>query len=130
MTTPDRTTVTVALVFVLGGTAVLTALVYTAWTTGGVEDDYREFSANCDRLANETRIEDAGVGIRRVELNQTAVAVCKNTTLADYRARRRQSFRTTPLGLGQWALYGGTGVVLMVVGGWLLGRQYRRLASQ
>jgi len=88
-------------------TAGITLLGMGFFRLGYVETDYAGYSTNGGELANESRLVDAGLGMERVELNETDVQRCRNSTFEGYRESRYRSFGATPLNPGQWLLYGG-----------------------
>jgi hypothetical protein len=106
------------------GVAFLGGLGY-AEATATVESDYAEYSANCDDLANQSRLVDAGLCMERVELNETDVRRCENSSFTEYRSARYRSFGATPLNVGQWLLFGGLGGVLALGGSTVLRQELR-----
>lgn len=121
----NRGSLLVALGITVLGVAFLGGLGY-ADATATVESDYAAYSSNCADLANQSRLVDAGLGMKRVELNETDVRRCENSTFEEYRSARHRSFGATPLNLGQWVLFGGTGGSLALGGGVILRQELRR----
>ncbi|MFC6975390.1 hypothetical protein ACFQL1_13205 [Halomicroarcula sp. GCM10025709] len=87
----DRGSVAVALGVVLLGLGILGGLVYVEATTTVTRADYRAYQAGCEDLANQTRLVDGGLGMEPVELNETHVQQCRNTSFDEYRAGRLQA---------------------------------------
>jgi hypothetical protein len=112
--------VTVALGVTLLGLGILGGLVYADATTTVTRADYRAYQAGCDDLANQTRLVDGGLGMEPVELNETHVRQCRNTSFEEYRAGRLQAMDGPPLNARQWVLFGGPGLAFALGGSVLL----------
>lgn len=117
-----RGSVVIALGLALVGFGLFAGLVYADLTTTITRAEYDQYQANCDELANQSRPSDPGIGMEQVELNETAVRQCRNTTFEQYRTGRIQSVYQAPLSARQWLLFGGPALV-MGAGGVALLRQ-------
>jgi len=111
---------------VLVGIGILGGITYANLTGEVTRAEYNEYANNCDALANETRLAETGIGREPVELNQTAVQWCQNTSYAEYRQAKVASMRTTPFNWKQWALYGGAGLIITGFGVVVLRQEWRR----
>ncbi|WP_276270708.1 hypothetical protein [Haloarcula litorea] len=122
----NRATLAVAAGVALLGLASLAGLVYADATADVSRADFAEYRGDCAALAGETRLVDAGLGWRRVTLNESHVRACRNTTYAEYRRQRTRSLRTAPFSPLQWLLYGGFAGGIAVGGAILVRQELRR----
>jgi hypothetical protein len=105
------------------GMAIIGGLVYVDLTTTVTRTEYETYIHQCSALSGESRVVDAGLGMKPVGLNETHVRACENTTFAEYKQGRLRSMRSAPLNAAQWGWIGGMGVVFATIGGILLRRQ-------
>ena len=121
MTTGSYASIIIPVIVIMFGIGTLVGVVYANATTA-TRHDYESIQRNCGELADTTRLVDGVVGLTRQQLNQTHVAICENTSHAEYHHQRVDSMRTTPFNPIQWILYIGAGGSA-VIGGVALGRQ-------